>query len=137
MWLYQNKPVEQLPPDCQGFVYLITNLVTGRLYVGKKTAVKKITRPPLKGRRLKRHSTQESDWRDYWGSSQSLQADIDQLGHDHFRREILHFCRSRSECNYLEAREQFDRRVLESDLYYNNQIMVRIHGSHIQNKITK
>jgi hypothetical protein len=130
-WTYQGKTIDTLPEDCEGFVYLITNTTNGRQYVGKKLAKFKKTRPPLKGRINKRRSKVESDWRDYWGSSDHLLADVAQLGEDKFTREILYICNTRGVMSYLEAREQFERRVLESDDYYNGIINVRVGGSRI------
>ncbi len=130
-WHYQNRLVEEIPEGCIGFVYLITNLKTGQKYIGKKLAQFKRTKPPLKGKKLKRRSTVESDWRDYWGSSDRLQADVTELGPENFQREILYLCKSKAEMSYLEAREQFERRVLETDEYYNGIINVRVGGSNI------
>ena len=130
-WTYQGKKVEELPEDCEAFVYLITTTTNDRKYVGKKLAKFKKTRPPLKGRINKRRSKVESDWRDYWGSSDQLQEDVNQIGEDKFTREILYYCPSRGVASYLEAREQFERKVLESDDYYNGIINVRIGGSDI------
>ena len=131
-WTYKNKVVDELPEDCVGFVYEITNTVNGRKYIGKKLAKFKRSRKPLKGRVNKRRYTVESDWKDYFGSSDQLLADVEQLGKDKFKREILFYCKSKGECNYIEAREQFSRKVLESDEYYNGHIRVRVHGSIIQ-----
>ncbi len=128
-WTYQGKPVKTLPEGVVGFVYLITNITTGRMYVGKKLAKFKRSRPPLKGRKNKRRHTVESDWQDYYGSSDILTEDVIKLGKEKFAREILHMCKSKGECNYLEAKEQFARGVLESDDYYNGHIRVRVHGS--------
>jgi hypothetical protein len=130
-WYYQDKIIEELPDDCEGFVYLITNLTNDRKYVGKKLAKFKKVRPPLKGKKNKRRSKVESDWRDYWGSSDNLLADVAELGPDKFKREILYLCPSRGIMSYLEAKEQFDRRVLETDEYYNGIINVRVGGSNI------
>ena len=130
-WTYNGKPVDELPKDCEGFVYLITNLQDGRKYVGKKLAKFKKTRPPLKGKKNKRREKVESDWQDYWGSSDNLKADVVELGAENFSREILHFCNSRGLMSYLEAREQFERRVLETDEYYNGIINVRVGGRKI------
>ena len=128
-WTYQKQTIENIPEGCIGFVYLITNLKTGQKYIGKKLAQFKRTKPPLKGKKLKRRSTVESDWREYWGSSERLQADVAALGPENFTREILYFCTSKAEMSYIEAREQFDRRVLETDEYYNGIINVRVGGS--------
>ena len=128
-WTYQGKPVDVIPDEYEGFVYLITNTTNGRMYIGKKLAKFKTTKPPLKGRKNKRRGYKESDWKTYWGSSDKLNADVEALGEDKFTREILYYCKSRAEMSYIEAREQFDRRVLESDDYYNGIINVRVGGS--------
>ena len=131
MWLYKNEEINELPDGCEAFVYLITNKTNGMMYVGKKLAKFKVTKAPLKGKTKKRRSTKESDWREYWGSSDRLKADVEKLGEENFTREILHFCPSRGIASYLEAREQFERKVLETDDYYNGIINVRIGGSNI------
>jgi hypothetical protein len=141
VWLYESQQVDQLPEDCVGFVYLITNTLTGRKYIGKKLA--KFSKTTYKVVKLKNgnkkkkkiRSKIDSDWQLYYGSSPELNKDIEQLGTEHFSREILYYCKSKSECSYIEAREQFARKVLESDDYYNGHIQVRVHGSHIKNKI--
>ena len=130
-WTYNNKVVTELPEGCEAFVYLITNTIDGRMYVGKKLAKFKTTKPPLKGKKNKRRGTKESDWRTYWGSNDHLKEDVLNLGEDKFTREILYFCASRGIASYLEAREQFDRKVLLTDDYYNGIINVRVGGSKI------
>ena len=141
VWLYENAQVEQLPEECVRFVYLITNNLTGRKYIGKKLAkFSKTTYKTVKQKngikkRKKIRSKIDSDWREYYGSSPELTADVIKLGTENFTREILYYCNSKSECSYIEAREQFARRVLESRDYYNGHIQVRVHGSHIIGKI--
>jgi len=128
-WTYEGKVIETIPDEYEGFVCLITNLKTGQKYIGKKLAKFKTTKPPLKGKKNKRRGHKESDWKDYWGSSDRLNADVTALGPENFTREILYLCKSRAEMSYIEAREQFDRRVLETDDYYNGIINVRVGGS--------
>lgn len=128
-WLYKGKKVDTIEDEYEGFVYLITNKKTKQKYVGKKLAKFKTTKPPLKGKKNKRRGHKESDWREYWGSSDRLNEDVKNLGEKNFTREILYYCKSRAEMSYIEAREQFDRRVLETDEYYNGIINVRVGGS--------
>ena len=130
-WVFENKIVDELPEDCVGFVYLITNTTNNRKYIGKKLARFKRSRPPLKGKTRKRRYTVEADWRDYWGSNDELKADVENLGTEKFTREILYYCNSKAECSYIEAREQFSRQVLETKEYYNGIIQIKVHGSHI------
>ena len=140
-WLFENSQIEALPEDCVGFVYLITNTISGRKYIGKKLAkfakttykVVKLKNGTKKKKKIR--SKIDSDWQTYYGSNDELNKDIQTLGPDKFTREILFYCRSKSECSYIEAREQFRHKVLESDAYYNGQISVRVHGSHIKNKL--
>jgi len=142
-WQYQDTPVETLPEECVGFVYQITNNLSGRKYIGKKLAkFSKTTYKTVKQKngikkRKKIRTKIDSDWREYYGSSPELTADVITLGTENFSREILYYCKSKSECSYIEAREQFARRVLESADYYNGHIQVRVHGSHIKDKIEK
>ena len=141
VWLYEQKQIEILPEDCVGFVYLITNNLTGRKYIGKKlakfskTTYKTVTLKNGNKKRKRIKSKIDSDWQLYYGSNDQLNQDIERLGADNFTREILFYCQSKSACSYIEAREQFNHRVLESDDWYNGQISVRVHGSHIKNKI--
>ena len=142
-WIYENTLVETLPETCVGFVYLITNNLTGRKYIGKKlakfskTTYKVVKLKNGKKKRKKIKGKIDSDWQTYYGSSPELTKDVVALGIDNFSREILYYCKSKSECSYIEAREQFARRVLESNDYYNGHIQVRVHKSHINGKLNK
>jgi hypothetical protein len=128
MWHYHNEEFDPAdgeldPKKVYGFVYLITNKKSGRKYIGKKLFFFKGFRKVNKKRK---RVLNESDWREYYGSSNAVQKDIEALGKTSFHREILHLCRSKSECSYLEAKEQIDRRCIIDPIYYNDQIRVRV-----------
>lgn len=130
MWLYQGKEIDDSVIDeYVGFVYIITNQLTQRKYIGKKLFKFQKTKK-VKGRKRKIKS--ESDWKTYYGSNKILLEDIKQFGKQHFSREILHLCKSKGTANYLELKQQILHKALESDQYYNDQIHVRVHRSHIK-----
>jgi len=127
-WLYNNEPFLD-PGDNYGFVYVISNLTDGRKYIGKKffwTSKRKQVN------KVRKRYKAESDWQEYWSSSDELKADIEKLGKENFKREIIHLCKTKGVTNYLEAREQFQRAVLENkEEWYNTWIMVRVSRSHL------
>ena len=129
-WMYQGNPLIIAPEDVVGFVYIITNTLTGMQYVGKKLfTAGKIKQ--VKGKKKKYRV--ESDWAEYYGSNNKLKADVEFHGKESFEREILHLCTTKGQCSYFEAKEQFARCVLEHpELYYNEQIRTRIHRSHLK-----
>ena len=129
-WIYKDKEfTEQDIGDNYGFVYVITHLTTGRKYIGKKFFYSSRTKV-VKGR--KKRFKIFSDWQKYYGSNAELQNDVSKHGTHFFKREIIHLCKSKGECGYLEAKEQFDRCVLESEDYYNAWIMVKVRKTHIK-----
>lgn len=133
-WFYNNKkydPTEEELSEYVGFVYLITEKETGKKYVGKKFfwSVRKL--PPLKGQKRKRTKKTQSDWMKYYGSSEQLKLLVEERGGDAYHREILHLCKTKGECSYLEAKEQFDRDVLLRSEYYNEFIGCKIHSKHL------
>jgi hypothetical protein len=137
-WYYLNTEVTELPEDIVGFVYCITNLTTNRKYIGKKlanfskTKTKTVTTKAGVKKKKKIRYKEESDWKTYWSSSEELNKDVKKLGENNFRRDILHFCKSKGKLSYMELKEQVERKVLESDEYLNGIIQVRIHKSHIK-----
>ena len=133
MWLYNDKEVTE--EDIEGyvaFVYLITNLQNNKRYIGKKLLTKTRSKV-IKGRVRKKKVVTESDWRDYYGSNEILKQEVLNLGSNKFKREILRFCKTRGTANYFEAKLQMEHAVLEKpDEWYNEQIRVRVHRSHIK-----
>ena len=121
--------IEEIPEQMIGFVYLITDLISGKKYIGKKNFYKPVTKM-VKGKKKK--SKIESDWKAYFGSNKTLLEEIKTNGTDQYPRQILHFCKSKGTMNYMELREQIDRRALESDDYYNEYIIVRVNQSHLK-----
>ena len=112
-WIYEGKefilPAEWTHKEIQGFVYCITNQVTGRKYIGKKFFWSSKSKQ-VKGKKNKFKG--ESDWKKYCGSSETLLAEITQYGVDKFHREILHLCKNKAECSYWETYEIFRQQAL-------------------------
>jgi hypothetical protein len=137
-WYYEGKPFDPTYEALQGwqcFVYIITD-PDGKSYVGVKQFHKKVTRPPLKGRKNKRRSIAESDWKSYVGSSTSLQKIVEERGTGALqRREILHLCRKRGDGAILEAMEQLQRGVLWRDDFHNAIINMRVHEKHLSEEL--
>mgnify|MGYP003334273045 FL=1 len=129
-WKYNNTDfTEEQIGENYGFVYKITNLKTGKKYIGKKFFYSSKTKQ-VKGK--KKRFKVFSDWQTYYGSNDILKKDVIIHGQNQFKREIIHLCKTKGECGYLEAKEQFINCVLESDNFYNNWIMVRVRKSHIK-----
>lgn len=122
--------------DVFGFIYEITNKVTGKFYIGKKQCSRKIRRKPLKGKTRNRIDHKESDWKIYSGSSNDLQEDIKKYGKENFTHKILRTCNSKWELSYFEAKEQMSRDVLLIENSYNGILNLRI-GKAPKNFINK
>ena len=140
-WYFNNEPVEEIDPKYVGFVYLITNLSTGKRYIGKKlakfskTTTKTVTLKNGTKKKKKIRSKTDSDWKTYWSSSVDVQNDVIKFGEDKFTRTILHICESKGDLSYMELREQVERGVLEDDTYYNGIIQCRIHKKHLKKPV--
>jgi len=106
-----------------GFVYCIHNLKEKKRYIGKKFFTKAGYRQ-VKGKRKK--TRKPSDWPTYWGSNDKLIEDVKRLGEENFIREVLHLCVNRSDCAYLELKEQMMAKALEREDFYNDWIMCKI-----------
>ena len=132
VWYYKDSPIDSIDfAEYPTFVYRITNLLTGKFYIGYKQSYFQKTKQ-VKGKKKK--IKVESDWKTYWSSSEELQRDVLLHGEDSFRRDILYLCRSVSMASYLEMREQIDHRVLERpDETYNGIINARVSRMHLKN----
>jgi hypothetical protein len=140
-WTLNNTLFESIPDDCAaiGFVYLITNTVSNKKYIGKKnfytnrTKVKTVT---LKTGLKKKKNVKvkaESDWMNYYGSSEELKKDVELYGGEKFTRQILILCYTKGHLSYFEAKYQFDYDVLlKPDQFYNRWISVKVHGIHLK-----
>lgn len=137
MWTYQNElfdPAKFSYESLAGFVYLIVDKTNDKKYVGKKNFWSTRKLPPLKGKSRKRIKKVESDWRDYYGSSEKVKSILEEYGPDRFDRYILHLCKSKGEMSYMEMKEQIDREVLFKEEYYNEFIGGKIHAKHVNQK---
>ena len=109
-----------------GFIYKITNVTNDKKYIGKKQCKSIRKRPPLKGKKNKRRYEIETDWKSYTSSSNQLNEDLDTLGNESFKFQIIRLCVSKWELSYYEAKLQFEEEVLLKDDYYNGIINLRI-----------
>lgn len=131
-WTYQNEPLTEIPEGYIGFVYLITNTATNRKYIGKKNLFFSKTKQ-VKGKKKKYKA--ESDWKTYFGSNEELKNHVNIFGEGKFRREIIRFCKSKSEMNYYELREQMVNDVLlKENEYYNSYVGTRINRKQMLSK---
>jgi hypothetical protein len=116
-WKYNSVDFTDVPKGMEGFVYLITNLVNDKKYIGKKHFWTR-----QKDRKTGRRKTKESDWIDYWGSCDELKEDVKELGKDKFSREILYLCPHKKSMSFYETMEQFKRDVILREDYYNTNV---------------
>jgi len=135
-WLYELDPgakvyvSDNFDTDYYGFIYRITNLETGKFYIGKKAFFhnkkKKLTKKEIAeqtgpGRKqLTRIEQVDSGWKTYWGSSKELLADIKKLGEDKFKRVILCFAKNKKQLTFFELQQQIRDNVLFIDSYNDN-----------------
>ena len=116
-WQYNGEIFTDVPKGMEGFVYIITNLISNKKYIGKKHFWTR-----QKNRKTGRRKTEESDWQNYFGSCDELKEDVKLLGKENFIREILYLCPHKKSMSYYETYEQFNRNVLMSEDYYNTNI---------------
>ena len=132
MWYYESKEYVETPEEYQGFVYLITEVDTGKKYIGKKNFWRPKILPKNSKRNRRVRTRVESDWKEYFGSNKEVQALVESKGIENYKREILYLCKTKGEMSYYEAKLQFDHDVLLKDEYYNEFIGCKIHSKHIR-----
>tara|TARA_Y100000996_G_scaffold346739_1_gene284935 strand:+ start:895 stop:1314 length:420 start_codon:yes stop_codon:yes gene_type:complete len=132
MWYYRNISFKETPEDYQGFVYEITELRTGKKYIGKKNFWKPKTLPKNSKRKRRIRTRVESDWRSYFGSSGILNQLVEEQGDQNFKKVILKLCKTKGEMSYYEAKLQFEKDVLFKEEYYNEFIGCKIHAKHLK-----
>jgi hypothetical protein len=133
-WIYNNTIFTIDENDSlYGFVYCITNLLNNKKYIGRKYLTRAKTKQ-VKGKKKKIRV--DSNWQNYWGSNKILLEDIEKYGKDNFKREIIHLCKSRGECSYMESKEIFMRDALLKDDYYNQWCSCKIQRNHLKTLLT-
>ena len=126
-WIFNGHPfLSENIDDYFGFVYCITNLCSGKRYIGRKYFYQH-RKPRGKSRRVK----SESDWKRYYGSSKELADDVRTQGKISFKRDILSLHKSKGLTNFEETRQLFLNNVLTEAMsdgtpaFYNSNILGR------------
>ena len=138
-WTFNNKPFDSdVIKDYVGFVYEVYDTQTEMKYIGKKKFWSKVTKPPLKGKKNKRRSLKESDWKSYYGSSEEVKSLVENTGEWRFKRKIIRLCKTLGEMSYYEMKEQLDNDVLlKPNEYYNAFVGGKIHRRHLGHLVKK
>lgn len=137
-WLFNGVSIKEIPKGHESFVYLFTNKINKKQYIGFKTTVSP-SHKTINGK--KKRIKIESDWKTYWSSSSEVLKDVEKYGKGNFIREIIAFTVNKAVGKYYEAYYQFIRGVLtdNKDHYYNGIINLRINQNGLKsfNKIIK
>ena len=138
-WTYNNKPFDSdMIEDYIGFVYEVYDTEAKMKYIGKKKFWSKVTKPPLKGKKNKRRSLKESDWKSYYGSSEEVKSLVENTGEWRYKRKIIRLCKTLGEMSYYEMKEQLDNDVLlKPNKYYNAFVGGKIHRRHLGHLVKK
>lgn len=136
-WYHKEKEfTEEDIGDYRGFIYLITEIETGKKYIGQKVFHNKVSKPPLKGKKNRRISKKMSDWQTYYGSNELLKLAVEANGEAAYNRQIIRLCTSKAELNYYETKAIFENDALLREDYYNNWVSARIQRNQLKSLIT-
>jgi hypothetical protein len=128
------------PSLYEGYIYITTNLETGRNYIGKKNFFHKnnvkldkkelanmpVTRGRSKSTKL---VIKLSDWKTYYGSAQEIKDDLKKYPKDKFIRSVLRLCKTKKELTYYECKYLFQYGVLEDHTQWiNNNILGKFYS---------
>ena len=136
-WFYKGKKVESIedmPKGVFGFIYVVTHVISGKKYIGKKQLMTTRTLPPLKGERKKRKVIKEGSWKTYYGSQKEIKELVASSTPEDFHREVLRYCFTKKELTYRELEEQVLHRVLEDDDFLNSNILGKFFGKDLISK---
>lgn len=134
-WTFNDteiNSIDDMPENCIGFIYKITNIKTGHYYIGKKSLFSQKTLPPLKGKKRKRKVISEMKWQEYQSSNELVQTwEVGDI-----KKEIIRFCFTKKGLTYFELKEQFTHSVLEDDLSVNFNLLGKFYKRDIRNEVT-
>ena len=132
-----------VPSQYEGYIYMTTNLETGRSYIGKKNffhktnvklGKKELANLPVTRGRTKQTKLviKPSDWKTYYGSSQEIKEDLKKYPKDKFIRVLLKLCKTKKELTYYENKYLFQYGVLEDPKkWINDNIQGRFYSKDI------
>jgi hypothetical protein len=127
-WTFDGIEFTEVIPEMEGFVYLIENTINTKKYIGKKTFWER-----RKDRKTGRRKKKESNWQNYYGSCDELISDVEILGKEKFKRQILYLCPHKKSMSYFETLEQFKRDVVMREDYYNTNVEGKFFSSEKEN----
>ena len=119
-WTFKDDKTRVPQPDEYfGFVYVISNKLTTKQYIGCKQY--------WQMRKRKKHKP--SNWRVYTSSSKDLNEDIDKIGKRRFKFEIIQEYKTKRGLHYYEQFYQMKHHVLtaviegsDEPAYYNKNV---------------
>jgi len=148
-WTYNGKVIREISdlPNSEilhGFIYLVTNMMTGKKYIGQKffyhSTTKKLSKKAIAALSDKRASkkktvTKESDWKSYYGSAKNAEwgIQLENTPKSVIKREILELCCNKSYLTYAEVKWIFKLNALESDEYANGNILGKFYNKSTKN----